>query len=87
MSTQPMPSNSKPSYAELAARVQQLEAEKAAKQRVWFKIGEKGGVSIYGINSRFPVTLYGDQWDRLLSHADELKQFMDANRSKLTTKQ
>jgi len=45
-----------------------------------FRIGEKGGVSVYGLG-RFPVTLYYDQWMRLLASADELQTFLEANRT------
>jgi hypothetical protein len=50
------------------------------------RVSEKGGVSIYGLNARFPVTLYSDQWERLLSHADMIREFIAANRSKLSVK-
>jgi hypothetical protein len=60
--------------------------EKAAKQAtISFKVSEKGAVSVYGLG-RFPVTLYGAQMDRLLAAAPAIQAFMDANRSKLTTK-
>jgi len=52
------------------------------------KIGQKGGVSVYGIQ-RFPVTLYGEQWDRLIkfiSAPNGLSDFLAANRSELATK-
>jgi hypothetical protein len=48
-------------------------------------VSEKGGVSVYGLG-RFPVTLYVEQWSKLLSSAEELKAFIEANRSKLKTK-
>lgn len=40
------------------------------------KVTEKGGVSVYGLNARFPVTLYADQWERLFAFADTLKAYM-----------
>lgn len=50
-----------------------------------FKVGEKGGVSLYGLG-RFPVTLYYEQWRRLLAAAPELSDFLEANKSKLKMK-
>jgi hypothetical protein len=57
-----------PTYEELKARLSQLEKEVETKKRsgdLIFKVGEKGGVSVYGLG-RFPVTLYYEQWNRLL---------------------
>ena len=51
-----------------------------------FKVGAKGGCSVYGLG-RFPVTLYLEQWDALLSHATELREFIEANKSRLKTKE
>jgi hypothetical protein len=48
-------------------------------------VSEKGGVSVYGLG-RFPVTLYQEQWDTLLSHTSELREFIDANKSRQKTK-
>jgi hypothetical protein len=48
-------------------------------------VGEKGGVSVYGLG-RFPVTLYYEQWNRLLDVAGELKAFLEENKSKLKLK-
>lgn len=67
----------------LKAQIAKLEAEKANRQRVWFKVGEKGGISVYGINSRYPVTLYWNQWQRLLAHSDELKAFAAEHQAEL----
>ena len=47
-----------------------------------FKVGAKGGVSVYGLG-RFPVTLYASQWDSLLAAAPEIAAFVDANRGQL----
>jgi hypothetical protein len=78
---------STPTLAELQAEVERLKAKLASKNRIWFKVGEKGGVSAYGINSRFPVTLYGEQWERLIGAIPELKAFMVEHKAELTTKQ
>ena len=47
-----------------------------------FKVSEKGAVSVYGLG-RFPVTLYQEQWDKLLAMTDELRAFIEANRALL----
>ncbi len=51
-----------------------------------FRVSEKGAVSVYGLG-RFPVTLYQEQWDKLLSAADDLRGFIDANRDRLKKKE
>lgn len=66
--------------------IAQIEAmQKAAAGKVTLKVTEKGGVSLYGMG-RFPVTLYASQWDKLLANVDTIKAFLEANRSKLATK-
>ena len=75
----------KPSYAELQARLEYLEAHQPKPRAISFKVGEKGGVSAYGMG-RFPVTLYVEQWERLFAAIPELKAFIVANESKLTRK-
>jgi hypothetical protein len=50
-----------------------------------FKIGEKGGLSIYGLG-RFPVTLYKEQWLSLLGFADQIKAFIKTNDKALKSK-
>jgi hypothetical protein len=80
---------SEPSYEELKARLSQLEKEVETKKRsgdLIFKVGEKGGVSVYGLG-RFPVTLYYEQWNRLLGTAEELKKFMEENKPRLKLKE
>ena len=49
------------------------------------KIGEKGGLSVYGLG-RFPVTLYKEQWLRLLDMTDDIRAFIKANSDKLKSK-
>ena len=49
------------------------------------KVSEKGAVSIYGMG-RFPVTLYKEQWLKLLGMADEIRAFIAANEAQLKTK-
>ncbi len=50
------------------------------------KVSQKKAVSIYNIN-RFPVTLYAEQWTRLLNHSDEIRRFIENNREELATKE
>jgi len=52
---------------------------------VSLKVSEKGGVSVYGLG-RFPVTLYKEQWTRLLAMADDIRTFIKDNDAKLKTK-
>ena len=78
-----------PTYEELKAKLSQLEKEVEVKKRsgdLIFKVGEKGGVSVYGLG-RFPVTLYYEQWTRLLDAAPDLKAFIEENKGKLKMKQ
>jgi hypothetical protein len=71
--------------------LERLRAENAAlKNRttrgVSLKVSEKGGVSVYGLG-RFPVTLYKEQWAKLLDMADDIRGFIRENESKLKTKE
>jgi ribosome-interacting GTPase 1 len=78
-----------PSYEELKARLAQLEKEVETKKRsgeLSFKVGDKGGVSVYGLG-RFPVTLYYEQWNRLLGAAEDLKKFLEENKGRLKLKE
>jgi hypothetical protein len=72
---------------ELLARIAELEKQAEAKKsgKLEFKVSEKGGVSVYGLG-RFPVTLYYEQWTRLLDAGDELRAFLEANKSSLKLK-
>lgn len=72
----------KPTYEELRARIAELQKQISNQQ---FKVSEKGAVSFYGLG-RFPVTLYYEQWIRLLGHAKGLRDFLSANKSKLKLK-
>lgn len=78
---------SEPSYEELKARLADLEKQQGTRRTgaLEFRVGEKGGVSVYGLG-RFPVTLYYEQWNRLLDAADKLKEFLEENKSKLKLK-
>ncbi len=76
-----------PTYEELKAKVAELEKQQARKRsgNLEFRVSEKGGVSVYGLG-RFPVTLYYEQWARLLEASDRLKEFLEENKSKLKLK-
>ena len=78
---------SEPTKEELLARIAELEKQAGAKKtgRMEFKVSEKGGVSVYGLG-RFPVTLYYEQWVRLLEAAEPLRSFLEENKSKLKLK-
>ena len=63
-----------------------LEAsQKANERKLSLKVSEKGAVSLYGMG-RFPVTLYGTQWERLIAHSAEITAFLTANAALLSTK-
>ena len=75
---------------DLKAELDRLKAEnEALKQRGRgggvIKVSEKGGVSVYGLG-RFPVTLYKEQWEKLLSMADEIRDFIAQHDSELKKK-
>jgi hypothetical protein len=75
-----------PSYEELKARLAELEKQGGRRTgALEFRVGEKGGVSVYGLG-RFPVTLYYEQWIRLLDQHDKLRSFLEENKSKLKLK-
>jgi hypothetical protein len=78
---------SEPSKEELLARIAELEKQAGSRKKgsLEFRVGEKGGVSVYGLG-RFPVTLYYEQWIRLLDIADGLRAFLEENKSKLKLK-
>ena len=75
---------------DLKAELEKLRAEnerlKSQRGRsVSLKVSEKGGVSVYGLG-RFPVTLYKEQWTKLLDMADEIRSFLKENDARLKTK-
>jgi hypothetical protein len=87
-----MPAKIDPREVEIAALREELAAARAAAARastrqITFKVSEKKAVSVYGLNARFPITLYADQWDRLLAVADSLRSFIADNRPSLATKE
>ena len=76
-----------PTYEELKAKLAELEKQTQGRKRgaLEFRVSEKGGVSVYGLG-RFPVTLYYEQWIRLLEQVDQLREFLEANKSALKLK-
>ena len=76
---------------ELHAEIARLRAENEQlknrrETRVTLKVSEKGGLSLYGLG-RFPVTLYKEQWTKLLDMADEIRDFLRAHDAELKTKE
>ena len=75
-----------PTYEELKARLAELEKQPRRTGSLEFRVSEKGGVSIYGLG-RFPVTLYYEQWKRLLDVSAKLREFLEENKTKLKLKE
>jgi hypothetical protein len=76
---------------DLQAEVERLRAEnerlkKSGRSKLAMKVSEKGALSVYGMG-RFQVTLYKEQWLRLLGMADEIKSFIEANNESLKSKE
>jgi hypothetical protein len=79
---------------DLKAQVERLTRENEALKeqtrarpgQLTLKVSEKGAVSVYGLG-RFPVTLYQEQWNKLLDHAAEIRAFIKANESQLKKKE
>jgi hypothetical protein len=79
------------SEEELKAEIERLRAEnqtlkKPARGQISLKVSEKGGLSVYGMG-RFPVTLYREQWEKLLAMADEIRKFIAENDGALKKKE
>ncbi len=73
--------------ARLEAENQALreQTEKKNNSQMRLKVSEKGGLSLYGLG-RFPVTLYKEQWGRLLDYTDEIRSFLKENDALLKAK-
>jgi hypothetical protein len=76
---------------DVQSEIERLRAENAALKAggtrgVSLKVSEKGGVSVYGLG-RFPVTLYKEQWTRLLDMADDIRAFLKAHDAELKAKE
>jgi hypothetical protein len=78
---------SEPSYDELKAKLAELEKQVQGVKRgnLNYKVSEKGGVSVYGLG-RFPVTLYYEQWIRLLDQSEQIREFLEDNKTQLKMK-
>ncbi|HYW41785.1 MAG TPA: hypothetical protein VE959_02940 [Bryobacteraceae bacterium] len=69
---------------ELKAEIERLRAENealkkpAARGQLSLRVSEKGALSVYGLG-RFPVTLYREQWEKLLGLSDEIRRFIQEN--------
>jgi hypothetical protein len=76
-----------PTKEELLARIAELEKQTQGRRKgvLEFRVGEKGGVSVYGLG-RFPVTLYYEQWVRLLDASKDLRAFLEENKHRLKLK-
>ena len=77
--------------ADMKAELERLRAENAALKKtgskgISMKVSEKGGLSVYGMG-RFPITLYKEQWLKLLDLTDDIRAFIKANESSLKTKE
>ena len=76
---------------EQQAEIERLRAEnerlkRTRDARLTMKVSEKGALSVYGMG-RFPVTLYKEQWLRLLAMAEDIKAFIEANNGNLKSKE
>ncbi len=78
---------------DLKLELERLKAENEALKKtrkttgnMSFKVSEKGAVSVYGLG-RFPVTLYKEQWDKLLTASEQIKAFMEENHAQLKLKE
>jgi hypothetical protein len=79
------------SEEDLKAELARLRAEndslkKGAAKGISMKVSEKGGLSVYGMG-RFPITLYKEQWLKLLDLSAEIRAFIAANDAQLKTKE
>ncbi len=76
----------------MQAELDRLRAENealkrpAARGQMSLKVSEKGALSVYGLG-RFPVTLYREQWEKLLGLADDIRTFIQAHDSELKKKE
>ena len=75
---------------DIRAELERLRSENAALKKtsakgISMKVSEKGGLSIYGLG-RFPITLYKEQWTKLLDMSDDIRAFLKANDAQLKSK-
>ena len=67
-------------------RAENTALKKTSAKGISMKVSEKGGLSIYGLG-RFPITLYKEQWSKLLDMADDIRAFLKANDAQLKAKE
>jgi hypothetical protein len=73
-----------PTEEEMRAEIERLRAENenlkkpASRGQMSLRVSEKGALSVYGMG-RFPVTLYREQWEKLLGMSDQIRQFIQDN--------
>jgi len=70
----------------LKAENEKLKQQKVRTGSTSMKVSEKGAVSVYGLG-RFPVTLYQEQWLKLLGLSDDIKSFIEENKARLKVKE
>lgn len=70
----------------LKAENETLKADKKKPRDIYFKVSQKGALSAYGLG-RFPVTLYKEQWQKLLDKSAEILEFIRDNEDELKTKE
>jgi hypothetical protein len=79
-----------PTEEDLKAEIERLRAENESLKRprgqTSLRVSEKGALSVYGLG-RFPVTLYREQWEKLLGMADDIRQFIVENDQLLKKKE
>ncbi len=66
-------------------RIENEALKKRSEKGLSLKVSQKGGVSVYGLG-RFPVTLYKEQWERLLDMSGDIRAFIQENEPQLKTK-
>ncbi|MFB3083181.1 MAG: hypothetical protein ACE1Z4_06955 [Gammaproteobacteria bacterium] len=66
-------------------RTENEALKKRSEEGLSLKVSQKGGVSVYGLG-RFPVTLYKEQWEKLLDISDDIRTFIQENEPQLKTK-
>ncbi len=66
-------------------RTENEALKKRSEKRLSLKVSQKGGVSVYGLG-RFPVTLYKEQWEKLLDISEDIRTFIQENEPQLKTK-
>jgi hypothetical protein len=70
----------------LRAENDKLRTQPRTASPLTLRVSEKGALSVYGMG-RFPVTLYREQWTKLLGYADQIREFIRVNDASLATKQ